>query len=164
MKSTFLSCSTHTSSLHPDVPSSWKLFTHSLQLGPLFRVAQPLTHLPEGSVILRVLWLLLSAASSPGGALTSVYLGILTALSTCGHRKKSITVSWIKKWDIKYCYLCMQTPIFFSGIVLPYMISPFNHGFVSNSSHLWNLWHTLLKWDTMKHVELCVILLIPSFR
>lgn len=53
-----------------------------------------------------------------------VYLGIPTPLCTCGHSKKSIMASWIKKWNIKYCYLCMQTLIFFSDIVLSYSISP----------------------------------------
>lgn len=148
MKSTFLSCWTHTSSLHPGVPPSRKLFTHSLQLGPLFRVAQPLTHLHEGSVTLCVLWLASCIFLSRRCTLRLVYLGIPTALCTCGHSKKSIMVSWIKKWNIKYCYLCMQTPIFFQWycFFLYYFPLMFNHGFASNSSHLWNLWHTLLKW------------------
>lgn len=91
--------------------------------------------------------------------LCPVYLGSQTALCICGHSKKSTKISWINKWNRKYCCLCMQIVIFLNDVFpilfCPYII--FNHVFFCfYLSHLQNLGHI------MQHLgELHVISLNP---
>ena len=162
VKYTFLFCSTHGSSLHPDVSSWWKLLLTPLPPAETFYSVWHSTLNLSPWLIGHYICIIIIAFHvffSRRQTSCPVYLGSQTALCICGHSKKSTKISWINKWNRKYCCLCMQIVIFLNDVFpilfCPYII--FNRVFFCfYLSHLQNLGHI------MQHLgELHVISLNP---